>query len=130
MNTLSKADLERMPGAQIKDLAKRGILRVMSATPIKNLKYTDLPQYRKHAHWKRIEITASEASRLFDVPQMTVSRWAKDNKITVLRRTNREIYLDKADVAYCVEILRERPGAGKWLFNPDRTPFVPVTAGK
>ena len=130
MNMLSKSELERMHGSQLKDLAKRGILRVMSTTPIKDLKYTDLPQYKKHAKWKGTPITASEAARVFRVHQVTISRWAEKNLITILERTDREIYLDKADVAYCLEIYRERRGAGKWLFNPDRTPFIPLTAPK
>jgi hypothetical protein len=99
----------------------------MSDAPIKDLPYTEYPQYKKHAKWKGVPITLSGASRTFGVPHPTISRWVSRNLITVLRRTKRELYLDKADAAYCAEIRREKSGPGKWLFNDDRTPFVTQT---
>jgi hypothetical protein len=128
MNTpLTIKDLNKLPAAELKDLAKRGILTVMTQRSLSDLKYTDLPQYKKHSKWKGIKITMREASRLFDIPHQTISRWVSKNYITVLEHKPREVYLDKADVAYCAEILHERSGSGKWLFNSDRTPYVPLT---
>lgn len=124
MNTLSKADLDRMHGAQLKDLAKRDILRVMSTASTSKIPYTAYPEYKKHAKWKGVPITIREASRQFGIPARTISRWAQKDDITTLRRTKREVYVDKADVAYAAEIRRQKPGAGRWLFRDDRTPHI------
>ena len=125
--SLTTNQLNNIPAAELKDLAKRGILTVMTHNKLETLKYTDLPQYKKHAKWKGSKITIREASRLFDVSSQTLSRWVAKNYITTLERRPHEIYIDKADAAYCAEIYHERNGQGKWLFNADRTPYVPLT---
>ena len=129
MTTLKNGDIERMPAGQIKDLAKRGIIRLVTTLtkPMDRVCYTDLPQYKKHARWKGVKITVREASRLYKLPANTISQWTTRGLISVLERTEREIYLDRADVAYCAEIRAERQGSGHWLFNADRTPYVPTT---
>ncbi len=128
MGELTRIDLDRIEPSQLKDLAKRGIIRIMTngVKPV-GYKYTDLPEYKRHAKWKGQEITVREASREFKVPTNTISQWVGRNLITVLRRTEREIYLDKADVAYCALIREQRRGSGRWLFNQDRTPHVVST---
>lgn len=129
MANLTQAEIDNLPPARLKDLAKRGILRVMSTMtkPITNVCYTDLQEYKKHARWKGTKITLRDASRMYHVPVGTISRWTNRGLITVIERTDREVYLDRADIAYCAEIRAERQGAGHTLFNPDRTPYVPTT---
>ncbi len=127
MTILTQNELERMPAAKLKDMAKRGILRVVNNGPALEKHYTEYPEYKKHAKLKGVKITIQEASREYGVPAPTISRWVSRNLITVLQRTAREIYLDRADMAYCAEIHRQNSGAGKWLFNQDRTPYVATT---
>ena len=98
----------------------------MSSTPTAQIPYTEYPEYKKHAKLKGSKITVRKASRQYGVPSPTISRWTARGLITVLERTAREIYLDQADVAYCAEIHRRNGGAGKWLFNEDRTPYIPA----
>lgn len=129
MTTLTKSEIDKLHPARLKDLAKRGIVRIMTTVskPIDGIRYTDLPQYKKHAKYKGMRISLREASRLYKIPIKTISRWTLRGLITVLERTDREIYIDRADVAYCAEIRSERRGAGHWLFNEDRTPYIPTT---
>ncbi len=127
MTILTKSQIDELHPARLKDLAKRGIVRVVTTTSIKSLKYTELPEYRKHANFKGVRITASEAARVFGIHQVTISRWGARGLLTILERTDREIYFDKADVAYCAEIYRQKKGSGRWLFNPDRTPYTTMT---
>ena len=129
MNLVSQKEIDKLPAAELKAMVKSGILQVMNTTSkkIADQKYTDLPQYKKHQQWKGIKISVSEASRVFRIPNPTISRWASRGLISILLRTDRELYLDKADVAYCSEIYRERKGSGKWIFNDDRTPYTPLT---
>jgi hypothetical protein len=125
--SLSPKELSRVSNDKLADLAKRGIVQVM-VTPtvdIAHIKKTDLPQYKKHAHLKGKKISVSEASREYNIPKPTISRWAKRGLIKILERTDREVYLDMADVAYCSEIYKEKKGQGTWMFNDDGTPYVP-----
>jgi hypothetical protein len=132
MVNLTQAELDELKPAQLKDRAKRGIVRVMSTMtkPLARICYTDLPQYKKHARLKGSKISQREASRLYKIPVNTISQWTARGLINVLERTDREMYIDQADVAYCAEIRAERRGSGYWLFNRDRTPYVPTTRTK
>lgn len=125
--SLSPKELSHVSPQELADMAQRGIIKVM-VTPtvdIAHVKKTDLPQYKKHAHLKGVKISVREASREFDIPAPTLSRWATRGIIKILERTEREVYLDKADVAYSAEIYKERSGSGKWIFNDDGTPYIP-----
>ena len=83
----------------------------------------DLPEYKKHAHLKGVGIGISEATRKYDLVLSSVQRWVQAGYIARLGTEKNKVLIDEADVAYCAEIYRQRQGQGKWLFNPDGTPY-------
>jgi hypothetical protein len=58
-------------------------------------------------------ISQSAASRKFGVPQRTISRWVQSGDIPVLKRTNREVYIDETICKKKAEIYLKNPGQGK-----------------
>ena len=85
----------------------------------------DLPEYKKYSHLKGVGIGMGEASRKYNVPTPTISHWTKRKFIRIIKQEGQKIFVDEQDVAYCVSVYSERKGQGKWLFNPDGTPFKP-----
>lgn len=101
-----------------------------SAIPTPPTPKEQLPEYKKHKHLKGVSIWLSEAARKYDIPQPTISRWVSSGYIKTLGMNGNRILADEADVAYCVEVYRQRRGQGKWLFNPDGTPYQKLVEGK
>jgi hypothetical protein len=95
------------------------------ASAQKQLPKEELPEYKKHAYLKGIEIWMMEASRKYDIPSSTLTRWINAGYISRLSNDGYRTFLDEADVAYCAEIYHKRSGQGKWLFNRDGTPYKP-----
>jgi transposase len=87
----------------------------------------ELPEYKKHAHLQGIGISISEASRKYEIGFSTLQRWATRGYVTRLGQEKNRVLIDEADVAYCAEIYRTRGGQGKWLFQPDGTPYTPTS---
>ena len=58
-------------------------------------------------------ISQSEASRKYDIPQQTISRWVLKGYIPVLLRTNKEVYISEASLKELVKRYKENPGQGK-----------------
>ncbi|HNB54258.1 MAG TPA: hypothetical protein PK530_20080 [Anaerolineales bacterium] len=98
-----------------------------SAIPTPPTPKEQLPEYKKHSHLKGVPIWLSEAGRKYQIPLMTVSRWVSAGYIKSLGMDGNRILIDEADIAYCAEIYRQRKGQGKWLFNPDGTPYRKMT---
>ena len=88
------------------------------------LKKEELPEYKKHAHLRGIPIWISQAARKYGVPQPTISKWTKKGYIKIIGHDGQKVLIDSADMAYCAEIYRTKQGRGKWLFNPDGTPYI------
>jgi hypothetical protein len=97
---------------------------IMTPTPKE-----ELPEYKKHAHLKGEAIWISEAVRRYEIPLVTISQWVKRGIIKSLGIDGNRVLIDEADVAYCAEIHRQRGGQGKWLFNPDGTPYQKAKTG-
>jgi len=129
MNNLSRDDLESLSKGELLTLVDRGILRVMNTSPFSvshKMNKQDLPEYKKHVHLRGQEIGINEASRKYDVHQPTITRWVKRGLIKRLGTgPNRMVLIDEADIAYCAEIYKNRPGQGRWLFKKDGTPYYP-----
>ena len=89
------------------------------------LKKEDLPEYKKYLHLKGVGIGIAEAARKYSLNVSSVHRWAQSDYIARLGMDKNKVLLDEADVAYCSEIYHQRRGKGKWLFNPDGTPYKP-----
>jgi len=94
----------------------------MIPTPKENL-----PEYQKHAHLKGTSIWLSEASRKYQIPQQTISRWVATGIIARMGLDGNRVLVDEADVAYCAEVYYKNGGQGRWLFNRDGTPYKPKT---
>ncbi len=94
-----------------------------SAIPTPPTPKEQLPEYKKHKHLKGVPIWISEAGRKYDILQVTISKWVKAGYIKTLGMNGNRVLVDEADVAYCAEIYHQRGGQGKWLFNPDGTPY-------
>jgi hypothetical protein len=86
-----------------------------------------LPEYKKHKHLKGVPIWISEAGRKYGILIATISKWVAAGYIKKLGLDGNRVLVDEADVAYCAEVYRQRSGQGKWLFNPDGTPYQPKT---
>ena len=86
---------------------------------------TERPEYKKYASLAGIEISLNVAADKYTVNKQTLSRWVAKGYIAILRRDGQKVFLDEADVAYCAEVAKARPGAGKWLFRDDGTPYKP-----
>lgn len=83
------------------------------------------PEYKKFAHLAGCPIGVREASRKYNIPDPSISRWAKAGLIRRLGQAGRKVHLDEQDVAYCAEIYHQNKGGqGKWLFRDDGTPYV------
>lgn len=129
MTTLTPKEIEQMSRGQLINLVKRGIVKVMMSypyTPTSQMTTKhETPEYQRVAHLRGREISISEASRKYGVPQVTITRWVQRGLIERLGTDKNRVMIDEADIAYCAEIRRQNPGAGRWLFNPDGTPYTP-----
>lgn len=85
----------------------------------------DLPEYQMYAHLKGIGIGINEAAKEYRIPYVTIYQWMSSGIIKKLGRKGQKVLLDKADVAYCAEIYRQRGIKGRKLFNSDGTPYKP-----
>jgi hypothetical protein len=130
MQTLTPTDLKDLSKAELLNLVERGILRVMSdkdASTLANIPKEELPEYQQFAHLRGVGISISAAARKYQVPQQTISRWLQRGIIARIGMEKNRVLIDEADVAYCAEIRRNRPGAGRWLFHDNGTPYTPRT---
>ena len=124
LNT-SMSSLNRLiQTGKIKAVEIAGEIAVSENSLLSNMKKEDLPEYKKFEHLAGQAIWISEAARKYDVSFQTIQRWSKKNLIKVVGKEKNRILLDEQDVAYCTEIYNQRKGQGKWLFNPDGTPYT------
>jgi predicted site-specific integrase-resolvase len=103
--------------------AKRGA--TTTTTPSRK---EDMPEYKRHAHLRGVEISINEASRKYRISNSTIVRWTNSGYIARIRRVGQRVFIDEADMAYCAEVHKARGGQGRWLFNQDGTPYTPKTA--
>ncbi len=89
------------------------------------LRKEDLPEYKKHKHLAGIGISISDAARKHNIPTGTITRWMQHGYIKQIGKDGKRTLIDAQDIAYCAEIQQQREGQGKWLFNPDGTPYTP-----
>lgn len=128
LNT-SLSNLNRLiQSGTIRAIEIAGETFVSETSLLTNRRKEDLPEYQKFAHLAGQEIWISEAERKYDVPNPTIHRWIKKGYITIIGKDKNRVVVDEQDVAYCTEIYKNRvAGRGKWLFNPDGTPYIPKT---
>ena len=86
-------------------------------------KKEDLKEYKQFAHLAGEEVSVSDASKKYGVPQPTLGSWAKLGYIKRLNDDGYRVYLNEQDVAYCASVYEDRKGQGKRVFNRDGTPY-------
>jgi hypothetical protein len=88
----------------------------------------DLPEYKKHAHLRGAPIWISEAERVYNIPNPTISRWVQMGVIKKLGTRGNKVMIDQADMAYCAEIYHSRQAKqGRRLFKKNGLPYKPKT---
>jgi excisionase family DNA binding protein len=122
---VSEARLRRMIETGTIKAANVGRETFVSEASIRELTPKEqLPEYMRHAHLKNTPIWISDAGRKYDIPNPTIVRWVSKGIIKRLGTDKNKVLIDQADMAYCAEIYHNHRGQGKWLFNPDGTPYV------
>jgi hypothetical protein len=125
LNT-SMSSLNRMiQSGKIKAVEIAGEIAVSESCLFSNMKKEDLPEYKKFEHLASQTIWISKAARKYEIDQANITRWTNRGFIKVLGKEKNRTLLDEQDVAYCAEIHKSRGGQGKWVFNPDGTPYTP-----
>ena len=62
-------------------------------------------------------ISLREASRLFGIPNGTISRWVSKGLIPVLLRTKNKLHIDRSILEDIIYIYKAEPGQGKRTIN-------------
>jgi predicted site-specific integrase-resolvase len=127
----------RVSTAQIRDLVESGKIEggilpdgeVVVNEESLPVKKEDLPEYKKYAHLKGRAIWLNKASKDYNIPQQTITRWVKSNIIERLFDDGYRVFVNEQDVAYCAEIYHKFGSQGRRLFNPDGTPYKRSLAG-
>jgi len=92
----------------------------------------DTPEWETEFNqYKGVGISIGVASRSFGVQHSTISRWVKSGLIKRLGKDKNRVLIDKADVAYCSKIHKERKSKqGRRLFDKNGLPYKPKSQGK
>ncbi len=102
-----------------------GDIAVSETGMSKPLRKEDLPEYKMFANLANNCIGINEAAHKYDIPFSTLRGWVNKKYILKSGRDGQKVLINEQDVAYCAEIYHHRKGQGKWLFNPDGTPYQP-----
>jgi len=123
--------------AELKRLARSGKISaavlpdgdmVVSEDSVKKkLRKEDLLEYKKFADLANETTWVMKASRDYDIPQPTISRWIKSGYIKKMGKEGTKTLLNAQDVAYCAEIYKIRGGQGKRVFDSEGMPYIPKT---
>jgi predicted site-specific integrase-resolvase len=82
--------------------------------------------YKRFEHLANSPIGVREASRKYNIPNQTISRWYTKGYIKLLSIDGQKKYLSEQDVAYCAEIYHSNDGKqGKWLMDKNGVPYIP-----
>ncbi len=120
MVTLTPEQIENMDARKLKQLAARGIIKVMSDKKI--LTKEDYPEYKMFKDLSGKPIHISAAARKYNISDASIIRYVERGIIGVIgSRKNRKL-VDEQDVAYCAEIISKHGGKGKKALNDDGTP--------
>jgi hypothetical protein len=89
----------------------------------------ELPEYQQFKDLIGNPISVGEASRKYDIPHGTISRWASKGIIARVGTEKNRTLVDEADVAYCTTVFKQRGAKqGTWVFKEDGTPYIPRAA--
>ncbi|MEJ5201945.1 MAG: hypothetical protein WHV66_06885 [Anaerolineales bacterium] len=85
----------------------------------------DLPEYSQFRNLQGKKINIRQASETYKIPFSTLRGWVLKGIIRKIEVTDRDIYLDEADVAYCSWIHKRKRGRGQRVFAPNGVPYIP-----
>lgn len=108
---------------KIKAAKFSGEILVKEDDVLSTLAREERPEFKAVAHLIGVPINLREAGRKYGIPGPTISRWVKKGLIAKIGQNGQRVLLDEADVAYCATIYKTSGSQGKWLFNPDGTPY-------
>lgn len=115
--------IEKLSPTELKSLVERGIIRVTMDNGKLPTTIEETPEYKKFKRLKGKKIHVAAASRKYDVPHPTISRWVKKGFIPVIGKEGaQKLLLDESFVAYCAHIYCLAPGSGRWAFTKDGLP--------
>lgn len=63
-------------------------------------------------------ISILAASRKYDIPHGTISRWVKKGLIPILLETRNWLYVDEVKLAEVIQRYKQNPGQGKKTIKP------------
>jgi predicted site-specific integrase-resolvase len=87
----------------------------------KHLEYQDVEKLRG------VLLGINEASKKYEIPFSTLRGWIQRGFVDKVGKKGQKILIDEADVAYCAAVYHQKGASqGRWLFNPDGTPYTPV----
>ena len=127
MLTLTANDIKELNIPMLAALVDSGIITITSDIPvteIQEMSKEDLPEYKKFFHLADKLLSISEAAREYNISKTTISQWIRRGIIPIQETQGNKKLISEQDIAYCALIRSRNPGAGKWLFNPDGTPYV------
>lgn len=124
--SINQQDIDKLvQSGTIRAIMHNGVALVNQADILANLPVSERPEFKKFTHLLGSKIMVSEAADKYHVSHVTILRWVKRGYIPVLQRgPGRAIFIDEAHAAYCAEVYKANKGQGKWLFNPDGTPYI------
>jgi len=117
---------EQLTPHELNHFIKRGIIKVMIAEPLP-MTIEEQPEFLLHKDKRGNTISLSAACRKYGLSLRTIQQWVAKGYIPVVGQDKNRVLIDEAYIAYCAEVRKSRPGQGRWLFNPDGTPYTPKT---
>ena len=82
----------------------------------------ELPEYQQFAALSGRPTWVSKAARDYDIPNPTISRWARAGHIKIIGKSKNRVLLDEQDVAFCAHIHKQHGTAGRSTFTDTGTP--------
>jgi len=71
-----------------------------------------MPNRSQFNHLEGVGIHVAAAARKYNLPQPTISRWAKNGYIRILGTEKNRLILNEKDVAFLIALYKLNPGSG------------------
>ena len=112
-------DIQHMTTRQLKRYMSKGIIQVeinpyYKGKDMSEIKLEELEEFQRFKHLLGHGISQSEASRRYDIPQATISRWVKLDHIPRLGMDRNRVLIDEAYISYYAHKYKKLdPGQGR-----------------
>lgn len=119
------AKIVHLPETYLYELAKNGTINsaMFSGTVLVSKKDAQAltPIYTREGYDTSLadqKIGIVEASKKYNIPHPTISRWVKASRIRVLGIEGRKKLISEGDIVYYAKIYHEQGGGqGRWVFD-------------